>query len=126
MPKKYSIARPNQPLISPPAITKALLKEIRILLTYRFKYQKYTFEDLKNDIKSSKTGNFNYIDICYMLVNEPFFFNVGLSKIIITFIFDKERPKSTETITSTDLIHKLRKIVDDFEPITIAAEQILA
>jgi len=58
--------------------------------------QKYKFVDLKKDIESSNTKKFTYVDVCHMLVNEPFFLNVPYCKALATFIFDifdKEKSK---------------------------------
>lgn len=49
---------------------------IKKLLTYRFQHQKYTFEELTKDIEASEAKDFKYMDLCYMLVNEPFFLNI--------------------------------------------------
>lgn len=58
------------------------------MLTYRMKYQKYPFSHLKKDIEASTTKDFSYIDLCYMLVNEPFYMSVKYSKTVLQFMFD--------------------------------------
>lgn len=67
---------------------KNIIKDIRLLLTYRFKYQKYKFVDLKKDIESSNAKEFSYIDVCHMLVNEPFYLNLIHCRILASFIFN--------------------------------------
>ena len=75
------------------------------------KHQKYTFSDLRKDIENSDTKEFNYTDLCVMLVNEPFFLSVEHCRIVIRFIFDKKKLGGSEKITSSSLIVKLRRFV---------------
>lgn len=91
-----------------------MLAEIKELLTYRMKSQRYPFADLKNDIEAAETSNFTYVDLCNMLVNEPFFLTSDYTKTILSYCYEKEKVGEDECLENTVLVSKLRKVIEDF------------
>lgn len=77
--------------------------------------QRYTFKELKADIEQSPAKEFSYVDLCHMLVNEPFYLTVDYCRALLSFLLEKERPNHNDTITSLALMSKLRKVIKDFE-----------
>jgi len=48
---------------------------MREILTYRMKYNRYTFRELKGDIEGSPVQSFTVEDLVPMLAEEPFYLN---------------------------------------------------
>ena len=44
------------------------------------KAQRYPFSDLQTDIEAAESQEFNYADLCNMLVNEPFYLTSNYTK----------------------------------------------
>lgn len=70
---------------------KKMLAEIKELLTYRMKSQRYPFDDLKADITSAESSTFSYADLCNMLVNEPFYLTSNYTKIFLSYCYEKDK-----------------------------------
>lgn len=49
-----------------------VIQDIRGILTYRMKYNRYTFDELKSDIQASPLEAFTREDVLTMLTEEPF------------------------------------------------------
>jgi hypothetical protein len=79
------------------------------------KSQRYPFNDIKSDIESAETNQFSYSDLCNMLVNEPFYLTSEYTRVFLCYCFEKERVQPGDCITSTALVGKLRKVIDDFQ-----------
>lgn len=71
---------------------KALLAEIKELLTIRMQAQQFPFAEMKADIERAGADSFNYADLCEMLVSEPFFLTVEYSRTALTYFFEDPRP----------------------------------
>ena len=52
-----------------------------------------------------------------MLVNEPFYLTVDYCRILLSFIFEKEKPAHNDVTSSMALLAKLRRLIKDFETI---------
>ncbi len=79
------------------------------------KAQRYPYSDIKSDIESAEAGSFSYIDLCNMLVSEPFYLTSHYTKVFLTYCFEKEKIDPSDSISNGTLTSKLRKVVDNFE-----------
>lgn len=76
--------------------------------------QRYTFSELQADIEKSAAKEFSYVDLCHMLVNQPFYLTVDYCRALLCFILEKDRPSHIDHVASMTLIAKLRKVIKDF------------
>ena len=65
--------------------------------------------------RSAESHEFNYADLCNMLVNEPFYLTSNYTKHFLSYCYEKEEVDPSEMLSATVLIAKIRKVVNDFE-----------
>ena len=91
------------------------MSQIKELLTYRMKAQRYPFQELKKDIDASQQGKFLYSDLESMLKAEPFYLTDKYSKAFLQYAFEKDKIQNkSESIDSETFLKKVRKVIDDF------------
>ena len=69
---------------------KKLMSEIKELLTYRMKAQRYPFEELKKDIDASNEASFSCADLEGMMKAEPFYLIPRYTTAFLQYAFEKE------------------------------------
>lgn len=89
--------------------------EIKELLTYRMKSQRYPLSDLEVDIGNSQVSAFNYKDLKDMLLNQPFYLTENYATQFLNYCFQKDTIDKAEKLNNTILIQKLKKVIEPFE-----------
>lgn len=98
-----------------PATKKKAVNDLKQLLTYRMIAQRYSFEELKQDIEETGEKSFKIIEISSMLHNNPFFLNDKQVKVILKILSNEEHQNPEFQIPTIQVIATLRSLISDFE-----------
>lgn len=79
------------------------------------KYNRYTFDELKSDILDSPIKQFSSEDLISMLTDEPFFLSKEHAVQFLLYCYEENQLKSNSKISTAQLIHCLRQVIDSFE-----------
>ena len=78
------------------------------------KYNRYPYEELKEDIEVSPLTHFPYEDLLNMLTAEPFYLSQRYASEFLKVCYGKNKVSINEELDAAVLLQNLRLVIDDF------------